>query len=129
MRRRGVLLVTAGALGVLASVAGAETMYSGRVITVSPGQLALDELGVGGAATRRTIELAPSTRTFIARRTNPNDEAGAAWPGAFQALPASVEEIHAGDFVTVTVGDGGGAGLAQTIELVRPTSEGAASPR
>jgi hypothetical protein len=123
------LTMAAVVFGALVSVATAETRLSGTVIAASPARLTIEELGEGGVSTRRTIGLSASTLVSIARRAHPDDAARAAWPGGFVDLPVTAREVQPRDFVTVTVDGSGGAAVAVTIEVVRGTWEGSASPR
>ena len=123
------LLVAAAGLGALVSVATAETRHSGTVIAASPDRLTIEERGEGGVVTRRALALGSSTRVTVARRTSPSDAVRAEWPGAFVDVPSDVRDVRPGDFVTVTVEGSGGAAVTRTIEVVRGTWEGSASPR
>ena len=129
MRIHIPLLAAAVGLGAIVSVAAAETRHSGTVLAASPDQLTIEERGEGGVVTRRTLALGSSTRVSVARRASSIDAVRAEWPGAFVDVPSDLRDVRPGDFVTVAVEGAGGAAVARTIEVVRGTWEGSASPR
>jgi hypothetical protein len=126
MVRTTLALVVAGLVVAAPAFAGDTVKHSGTIAAVDPvkHELTLVEMGRWSGPkttpTRRSIELAPSTRVELVARS----KASKGWPGQFTetALPAS--DLYPGDYVTVTVERAGKRLKAVSIEVVRPGGAG-----
>jgi hypothetical protein len=109
---------------------GEVARHSGLIVAVDAarGTLTLDETGPWHSGTRdvrRGVTLTPGTRLVLASRVTGRAQNG--WSGGFDERPLAPEDLHVGDYATVTLTKRDGHLVALSITVVRP--EGAmASP-
>ena len=107
-------------LAVAAVGALAAEKHSGVVTEVSDTQIAIDEMGLWqGPETkpvRRIFEVTSSTRIARVQRAAMGDDG---WPGGWASEPTKLSDVHAGDFVTVSVEPHGRRNVAIEVDALR----------
>ena len=124
------LAFVAAVLSVTPALAADAGRHSGQVVEVRPdGKLVIEEqgpwLGPGTGLVRRTIDVTPQTAIRMVRPTGTWEDNAS--PG-YELSAGRLDDIKAGDFVTVVPGAGRGA--AGAVDVVRgDDSGGLALPR
>ena len=119
MRMFSVALV-AGWFAVAAVGAFAVEKHSGVVAEVNETQIVIEEMGPwqgpGTKPALRVFEVTSSTRIARVQRSVEGDQG---WPWAYVSEPAELADVHAGDFVTVSVEQRGRHNVAVEVQALR----------
>jgi len=126
MFRTGIVLMALAAVLAGTPAGAAETVkHSGTISRIDPAKktLTLQEMGPwtgpGTGLFTRTITLAPDTRGELVRRSAKAVRGG--WRGGYAESPLAVDQLHPGEFATVTVDGHGRKSVALAIDVVRPS--------
>ena len=106
----------------ISSAAADELRHSGTVVRATHDGLVLREMitwtGPGTGIVNREVAMTPQTAVQLVRRAPWTDDPRAR-PG-WTAIDLRPDDVHPGDFATVTTRDGADGDVAVSVEIVRP---------
>jgi hypothetical protein len=100
--------------------------HSGILTAIDPAHhtATLSEMGPWKGPTTarvsRTIAISPATQVELVQRSAKPAVGG--WPGGYRESPLTIAQLHAGEFATLRVTGHGWTAVAESIEVLVPTT-------